>query len=154
MVTCWLRITSLFSIVLWVSWTDAPLAFRDRCFGDSSVRWSPKSYGTRCGIQTLHSSGRSKEVTGWHCARGGDYGESVSQSSYSFQCGYFRSCLMCRSHSASFWICLRGNCFVRSYPFGAPVGGGTFRSLLRWPSWSLPLPFKTVVKCSISWLVL
>ena len=108
--------------------------------GACSTCGSLKSWGIRCGIQTLHSPGRSWELEDPPRLYGSVPGvgfivrECLSLS-YTLQCGwcgYFLICPVCRSCSASFQISCRENCSVCSYRSVCPMsmGGGEFRSLL------------------------
>ena len=85
---------------------------------------SLKGWGTKYGLQALHSSGRSWElevpswlygtVCVWGCGLGwGGVGFVVTvclSLSYPFQGGHLFICWRCRSHSASFRISFRNNC--------------------------------------------
>lgn len=51
-----------FTIVWWVLWAQASLAFRTRCLRVHCSGRSLKSWGTICGVHTLYSSGRSWEL--------------------------------------------------------------------------------------------
>lgn len=61
----------------------------------------------------------------WHCARGGVYGESVSQPFLLVSMWEFSQCLLCRSHSTSFWISFRGNCSIYSCTFSTSMEEGS-----------------------------
>ena len=110
---------------------QALLAFRARCFGVHFWGGSLKRCSTSCGVQTLRSSGRSRElwvlsrfyVTAWGW---GLWWDGVSPTW--FDVGFLVP-LMCKSCSTSFWIPFEGNCSVCRCRFSVSVRG-EFRILL------------------------
>ena len=77
-----LRTVSQFAIALWVFWTQAPLAFKARCFGGSFLRGSLR-LGADVGFNFFDLQGEalSFEFTpdGQLLCWGGVYVETVSQ---------------------------------------------------------------------------
>ena len=100
------------------------------CPSDGSFQ----SWGARCGVQTLHSSGISwvlRVLLSQLCWEWVLW--SVSQLFLPFPCGwcgYFLIHLTCRSYLASFWASFRGNGSVYSCGLSVPTGRGEFQRLL------------------------
>lgn len=138
---CPLRIVSLFSIVLWVSWIQALLVFRAIYFWGLSLRRSIKSWGDRYEVWTLLSLQKSWElrVPSWLYGTVPAMGFSVRDCLslfYLFWCRCYIIHPMCRSCSVSFWISFRGNCFTHmcSCTLGMSIEGGELKSLPMLPS--------------------
>lgn len=121
-----LRTIYLFAMVLFVLWTQTPLAFRASFLGGYSSVGSLKSWSANYEVQTLCSSGRRWEFRDplqlYGALPGVGFMAGVWLSlSYPFQCewcGYFLIHLTCRSHSAN-WYCV----------FGVSVGGAEFKRI-------------------------
>ena len=63
-----LRITSWFAAVLWVSRTQAPLVFRDSCFGSQSLQWESLTVGAQdMGSKPFGPRGEA-ELWGFPCS--------------------------------------------------------------------------------------
>ena len=102
------RAVSRLTIALWVSWMQAPWAFRADHFGGHLTGVGFTSWGTRSGVQILHFSVRSSElwvpfrlgatVLGWRFMV-----RSLSQPLLLFVWD-FPICLVCRGCSATFGL--------------------------------------------------
>lgn len=106
-----LRDASQFTVALWVSWTQAPLAFEVVILGAHLSGADLKRWGARCGGSNLLLPReklrvlRSLLILG-HCARC----ERLCLSfSYPFWCEFFSSLPDVQSCSASFGVPFRGN---------------------------------------------
>ena len=126
---------SFFSIVLWDTWMQDPLAIRARWCGDPSG-WQPLKLGCyMCGPNPLLlreelGVGVSHFIVR-QCAWGGRYRESVSLPFLLASMWVFSQLFNVEeSVKYSFWIFLRGNCSTYSSVFCAFTGGGKFRRLL------------------------
>lgn len=108
------RAASLFAAVLWDSWTQVPVAFKD-VLGAQPSDGSLESWGTSCAVQTINSQGKAGSLDpSWldYTVLGVEFmARMCLRLSCSFQCGYFFPQCGYRSLSASFWISLRGNCY-------------------------------------------
>lgn len=124
-----------------ISWMQAPLTFKARCFGDSSFIFRLKSWGVWCGVRTLSlCRGKQLRVVSSipivdRSAGSGVFGKIVSQPLLPVSVSIFPLVHERMSHSASFW------CFSEKIALWVVVDlvlsmeGGVFRILVL-PSWT------------------